>query len=92
MDYTYSKRKHGFWQDQEIVNTFNNFDRFKWIARQKILMKLNALLKGRDYFYIMHLNYANQGERTMEIRERLWNYARENEVIGLNHNFVEGLG
>jgi hypothetical protein len=44
------------------------------------IMKLADLLSSRkkDYFYIMHLSY-NGGER-----ERLWNYAREHNLIGLD--------
>lgn len=43
-------------------------------------MGFKALLseKGKDYFYIMHLSYNGRE------RERLWNYARENNLIGLD--------
>lgn len=46
-------------------------------------MKLaNMLLaQGRNFFYIMHLSYGGaRGER-----KRLWNYAKENNVIGLDY-------
>lgn len=44
-------------------------------------MKLKSLLdtEGKDYFYIMHLSYGNNHRR-----EPLWDYAKENEVIGLD--------
>jgi len=39
------------------------------------------LAEGKDLFYIMHLSYGRaKGER-----ERLWNYAKENNVIGLDY-------
>jgi len=43
-------------------------------------MKFGALLssKGKDYFYIMHLSY--NGDK----REKLWDYATENNLIGLD--------
>ena len=34
----------------------------------------------RDYFYIMHLSYGNDEKE----RKRLWNYATENNIIGLD--------
>ena len=45
-------------------------------------MKVEDLLsrKNKDYFYIMHLSY--QGRE----RERLWNYAKENNLIGLDYS------
>lgn len=44
-------------------------------------MKLDEMLsqKGTNYFYIMHLSYDGQN------RESLWNYAKENNVIGLDY-------
>jgi len=47
-------------------------------------MRLDELLseKGKNYFYIMHLSY---GEGSIENRKRLWNYAKENNVIGLDY-------
>ena len=44
-------------------------------------MKLEDLLseKGLNYFYIMHLSYNG------DERERLWNYAKENNCIGLDY-------
>jgi len=47
-------------------------------------MKIKDLLseKGRDYFYIMHLSYDGRE------RERLWNYAKEKNLIGLSHRDV----
>jgi len=49
------------------------------------VVKFGALLsgEGKDYFYIMHLSYDG------EERERLWNYAKENNIIGLSHKYVE---
>jgi hypothetical protein len=43
-------------------------------------MKLADLLSSRkkNYFYIMHLSYEGAE------RERLWNYAREHDLIGLD--------
>lgn len=44
-------------------------------------MKFEALLseKGRNYFYIMHLSYNGRE------RERLWNYTKEKNRIGLDY-------
>ncbi|VVB51548.1 Uncharacterised protein [uncultured archaeon] len=43
-------------------------------------------LKGKDYFYIMHLSYGRNYKR-----ELLWNYAKENKIIGLDlPNIVNG--
>jgi len=44
-------------------------------------MRLGELLskRGLNYFYIMHLSYDG------EERERLWNYAKENDIIGLDY-------
>lgn len=39
-------------------------------------------IKKRDYFYIMHLSYDGRQRR------RLWNYAREGNLIGLSHGDV----
>ena len=50
-------------------------------------MKFWTLLSSykKDYFYIMHLSY-NGAER-----ERLWNYAKDNNVIGLDApRYVKG--
>jgi hypothetical protein len=46
-------------------------------------MKFGSILlsKGKDYFYIMHLAYGAGREKE---RERLWNYAKQNELIGLD--------
>ena len=43
-------------------------------------MKFSTMLsdKGKDYFYIMHLSY--NGNK----REELWNYAKDNNLIGLD--------
>lgn len=43
-------------------------------------MKFESLLdtKGKDYFYIMHLSYSGHN------REPLWDYSKENKVIGLD--------
>lgn len=43
-------------------------------------MKLGTMLseKGKDYFYIMHLSYNGSQ------REELWNYAKEEDLIGLD--------
>jgi len=41
-------------------------------------LELEYALFRKDYFYIMHLSY-NGAER-----ERLWNYAKDNRVIGLD--------
>jgi len=38
--------------------------------------------EGKDYFYIMHLSYDG------EERKRLWNYAKDNNIIGLSHRNV----
>ena len=48
-------------------------------------MKFGALLtnEGRDYFYIMHLSYDGAE------RERLWNFAKDNNTIGLSHRYVD---
>jgi len=47
-------------------------------------MKLEKFLSelNRDHFYIMHLSYEG------EDKERLWNYAKENRLIGLQHSLV----
>lgn len=44
-------------------------------------MKVEDLLseKEKDYFYIMHLSYNGRE------RKRLWNYAKENNLIGLDY-------
>jgi hypothetical protein len=44
-------------------------------------MKLEALLseKEKEYFYIMHLSYNGRE------RERLWNHAKEKNLIGLDY-------
>jgi len=44
-------------------------------------MKLTSLLndKKKDYFYIMHLSYDGAD------RKHLWECAKENNIIGLNH-------
>ena len=43
-------------------------------------MKFENLLsdRGKDYFYIMHLSYNGSKRR------ELWNYAKENNIIGLD--------
>lgn len=43
-------------------------------------MKLRDLLisKGKNYFYIMHLSYNSKN------KEKLWNFAKENSLIGLD--------
>jgi hypothetical protein len=46
-------------------------------------MKLKSLLDGKDYFYVMHLSYGYNNRR-----EPLWDYAKREEVIGLNHYTV----
>ena len=50
-------------------------------------MRLDELLsgKGKNYFYIMHLSY---GEGRKENRKPLWNYAKENNIIGLDYSSV----
>lgn len=48
-------------------------------------MKLESLLNGKDYFYIMHLSHGKNDRR-----EYLWNYAKDNEIIGLDHSYVTG--
>jgi hypothetical protein len=47
-------------------------------------MNFQDLLAGKrkDYFYIMHLSY--NGDR----REKLWNYAKDRGLIGLD---VQGI-
>jgi hypothetical protein len=40
-----------------------------------------VLSRGKDYFYIMHLAYGLGREKE---RERLWNYAKQNKLIGLD--------
>ena len=47
-------------------------------------MKLISLLnqKGKNHFYIMHLSYDGAE------REPLWEYARENNIIGISHRKV----
>ena len=47
-------------------------------------MKFRSFLskRAKDYFYIMHLSYDG------EERERLWNFAKNNNVIGLSHRYV----
>lgn len=48
-------------------------------------MKIKTLLKQRnlDYFYIMHLSWDGKQRR------RLWNYAKQNKIIGLSHGNVD---
>lgn len=45
-------------------------------------MRLDELIssKGKSYFYIMHLSYGAGTHR-----ERLWNYARNHNIIGLDY-------
>jgi len=47
-------------------------------------MRLEELLfrESKDYFYIMHLSYEGRE------RERLWDYARQNDIVGLSHSSV----
>ena len=47
-------------------------------------MKLGSILssKRKEHFYIMHLSYDGKE------RERLWNYAKDNRLIGLSHKQV----
>jgi hypothetical protein len=47
-------------------------------------VKLREFLSevDKNHFYIMHLSYTGKE------KERLWNYARENSLIGLDHNLV----
>ena len=44
-------------------------------------MRLDNLLsnKGKKYFYIMHLSYRHGKDV-----KRLWNYAKDNNLIGLD--------
>lgn len=49
-------------------------------------MKLGQLLKDRDFFYLMHLSYGTGRE---DDREEHWNYARRNELIGLDKSEVD---
>ncbi len=44
-------------------------------------MKLKSLLdeNKKDHFYIMHLSYGGRDKK------RLWDYAKENKIIGLDH-------
>jgi hypothetical protein len=49
------------------------------ITLRELLSELN-----RSYFYIMHLSY--EGEE----KERLWNYARKNSIVGLSNSHVTG--
>lgn len=44
-------------------------------------MKLEHYLEDRHYFYLMHLSYGTGRE---DDREEHWNYARENNLIGLD--------
>ncbi len=48
-------------------------------------MKIETLLKQRHlhYFYIMHLSWDGKQRR------RLWNYAKQNKIIGLSHGNVD---
>jgi hypothetical protein len=47
-------------------------------------MKLEEFLSelNKNHFYIMHLSYAG------EEKERLWDYGKENRLIGLDHRLV----
>jgi len=47
-------------------------------------VKFKSLLdeKGKDHFYIMHLTYGGY------CKEWLWNYAKENNIIGMSHRDV----
>jgi len=42
-------------------------------------MKLEDLVSDKGYFYIMHLSWRGRQ------RKELWNYARENDLIGLDY-------
>ena len=48
-------------------------------------MKLESLLRGKDRFYIMHMSMGINNRR-----ESLWNYAKDKQIIGLDHSFVRG--
>lgn len=48
-------------------------------------MKITDLLRGNEYFYIMHLSYGKNSRR-----KQLWNYARQKKIIGLDHPKVTG--
>jgi hypothetical protein len=49
------------------------------ITLRELLSELN-----RSHFYIMHLSYEG------EDRERLWNHARKNNIVGLSNSYVSG--
>jgi len=48
-------------------------------------MKFGEYFKGRDYSYVMHLNY---GTGTNEDRRKYWHYAKDHQLIGLDRQDV----
>lgn len=49
----------------------------------KIKLKDLLYIKDKEYFYIMHLSYNG------DMKEELWDYAKDNNIIGLSHQEVD---
>ncbi|WP_456474369.1 phospholipase D-like domain-containing protein [Candidatus Pyrohabitans sp.] len=49
----------------------------------QIKLKELPTIKNRKYFYIMHLSYNG------DMRKELWDYAKDNNLIGLSHQEVD---
>lgn len=48
-------------------------------------MKIDDLLLGNEFFYIMHLSFGKDSRR-----KELWNFARKKKIIGLDHRDILG--
>lgn len=68
-------------------NYLGEFDATRFfIPSMSSTIRLYELLSelNRSHFYIMHLSYEG------EDKERLWNYARKNSIVGLSNSHVTG--
>jgi len=75
------KKTNGFWKKQDLGEL--DAGRF-FVSTSSSIITLGTLLSelNRNHFYIMHLSYEGNE------RERLWNYARRNHLIGLSNSRV----
>lgn len=57
-----------------------------FIQNAPSIISLNELLSelNKNYFYIMHLSYEGKE------KEKLWEYARKNSIVGLSNSYVTG--
>lgn len=81
MNSCWPKKTNGSWQK----NPLGEFDATRFfLSTPSPIITLGTLLSElkRSHFYIMHLSYDG------EEKERLWNYARKNSLIGLSNSSV----